>query len=333
MSDAEHEDDRGPSGAASALTVTSTARKAGKLVVDSPAMGDALDALFRIALTDVTITLLGETGTGKDVLAHAIHAHSPRANQPFAVFDCGSVAASLAESELFGHEKGSFTGALTQHPGAFERANSGTLFLDEVGELPLGMQPRLLRVLENRCVRRLGGSQDIAVNVRVVAATNRNLQAEVAAGRFREDLYYRLAAAVVKVPPLRERLDDLPVLVPRLLLDLGYGHVEVAEVTYEALRSRPWLGNVRELKNALACAVAFVDQGILEPEHLKFAPLADGDSAVERLPLAGKALKHLERMAIQQTLAQTGGNKVQAAQALGIAASTLYEKLKKYGLS
>jgi transcriptional regulator with PAS, ATPase and Fis domain len=305
----------------------------GRLQAASSAMQHVLSVLERLAPTELTVTLIGETGTGKDVLAHALHEASARAAAPFVVFDCGAVAANLAESELFGHERGSFTGANATHAGAFERADGGTLFLDEVGELPLELQPRLLRALENRRVRRVGGSQYRPVDLRVVSATNRDLKSLVAAGRFREDLYFRLAAAVVPIPPLRERPDDLPVLVRRLIDDLGRSELEVGEETYATLRAHPWPGNVRELKNALACALAFVDDGgRLEPQHLRLLAPADDESALERLPLGGLSLERIERAAIKQTLVYTRGNKVLASQALGIAVSTLYEKIKKYCL-
>jgi DNA-binding NtrC family response regulator len=276
--------------------------------------------------------LLGETGTGKDVLAHALHEQSARGDGPFVVFDCASVAANLAESELFGHERGSFTGAASTHVGAFERADRGTLFLDEIGELPLDLQPRLLRVLENHSVRRVGGTQDRAVDLRIVAATHRDLRADVSLGRFRQDLYFRLAGAIVPIPPLRKRPDDLPLLVEQLLHDLGRSDLVVAEETLDALRRHSWPGNVRELKNALAYSAAFAEAGVLEPRHIRLLRRADSEPRVERLALAGQSLEELERVAIQQTLAQTGGNKAQAAEVLGIAVSTLYEKLKKYHL-
>jgi transcriptional regulator with GAF, ATPase, and Fis domain len=178
-------------------------------------MTEVLSVVARLAPTDVTVTLTGETGTGKDVLAHMVHDMSQRASRPFIVFDCGAVPANLVESELFGHDKGAFTGAHAEHLGAFERAQGGTLFLDEVGELPVDLQPRLLRALDNHAIRRVGGTSDRHVDVRIVAATNRDLGALVSAKQFRQDLYFRLAAAIVHLPPLRERLDDLPLLVPR----------------------------------------------------------------------------------------------------------------------
>jgi transcriptional regulator with PAS, ATPase and Fis domain len=296
-------------------------------------MQSVLSVLEHLAPTELTITLIGETGTGKDVLAHTLHDQSARASAPFVVFDCGAVAANLAESELFGHERGAFTGAHATHSGAFERADGGTLFLDEVGELPLELQPRLLRALENRRVQRVGGSQYRSVDLRVVAATNRDLKALVADGRFREDLYFRLGMAVVAVPSLRERSEDIPLLVPRLLEDLGRPGLQVSNAAYRLLQSHSWPGNVRELKNVLACALAFVGSaGTLEPQHLSLLETANEQSMLERLALGGLSLERIERAAIKQTLAQSRGNKALAAQSLGIAVSTLYEKLKKYQL-
>jgi transcriptional regulator with PAS, ATPase and Fis domain len=307
----------------------------GSLTARSTPMHEVFDVLRRFAQTDVTVTFVGETGAGKDVIAHALHDQSARASGPFVVFDCGAVAASLAESELLGHERGAFTGAVAAHAGAFERAHGGTLFLDEIGELPLDLQPRLLRALESRKVRRVGGKIERRVDVRVIAASNRDLRADVGSGKFREDLFFRLAVAVVSVPPLRERLDDLPELVQSLLSDLGHGDLTVSEATHAALRAHPWPGNVRELKNVLSCAAAFLDPGstALQPNHLKLLrPTNSEESWLEGLPLGGQALERIERVAIRQTLAQSDGNKVHAARALGIAVSTLYEKLKKYGL-
>jgi two-component system response regulator FlrC len=298
-------------------------------------MAEVFRVLERFAVTDMPVTLLGETGTGKDVLARSLHERSLRAGAPFVVFDCGSVTAGLAESELFGHERGSFTGAVAAHAGAFERAHGGTLFLDEIGELPLELQPRLLRALESRNVRRVGGMRERLCDVRVVAATNRDLRAEVARGQFREDLYFRLATAVVTVPPLRDRLEDLEALIPRILEDLGSGHLAVSPSTIAELRARRWVGNVRELKNALACAVPFVEPELnrIEPHHLRLPAFAFCASAdFDGIPLGGHTLADIERAAIVQTLAISHGNKVRAARSLGIAASTLYEKLKRHGL-
>jgi DNA-binding NtrC family response regulator len=295
-------------------------------------MQQVLGTLSRLAQTELTITIVGETGTGKDVIAQGIHEHSPRRNGPFVVFDCGAVAANLAESELFGHERGSFTGAMTAYAGAFERANGGTLFLDEIGELPMDLQPRLLRALENRGVRRVGGNQYRPIDVRVIAATNRDLPAFVQEKAFREDLFFRLAAALVPIPALRHRLEDLPLLIPGLLADLGAATLDVPEDTYERLAAHTWPGNVRELKNTLASALAFAEGGKLKPEHLHFMAAVSEARPLEQLMLGGQSLETLERVAITQTLAQFGGKKAQTARALGISVSTLYEKLKKLGL-
>ncbi|MBV9945635.1 MAG: sigma-54-dependent Fis family transcriptional regulator [Myxococcales bacterium] len=311
-------------------------RKFGRVLARSSSMQETVGMLERFARTEVTVTLVGETGAGKDVLAHAIHEQSARSRRPFVVFDCGSVAANLAESELLGHERGAFTGAVSAHAGAFERAHGGTLFLDEIAELPLDLQSRLLRALENRRVRRVGGRVDRCVDVRVIAATNRDLKADVTSGKFREDLFFRLAVAVVRVPPLRERPEDLPELVRGLLADLGRAELRLSDAAHNVLRAHPWRGNVRELKNALSCSVAFVEPGVtvLEPHHFRLLarPTATSDPWIDGLPLAGQALETLERAAIRQTLVQSRGNKVHAARSLGIAVSTLYEKLKKHGL-
>jgi two-component system, NtrC family, response regulator GlrR len=306
-------------------------RTLGRSASVTKAMHDVFDVVARLAPSPLTVTIMGETGTGKDVLAHTFHELSPRADGPFVVFDCAAVPPNLVESELFGHERGAFTGALSEHHGAFERARGGTLFLDEVGELPIDLQPRLLRALETHSVRRVGGTRQRSIDVRVVAATNRDLAAQVAAKQFRQDLYFRLAAGVVHLPALRDRLDDLAILLPRLLEDLGRPDVKVSEGALAAFRAHSWPGNVRELKNTLACALAFVDGGVLEAHHLRFLRTSEA-TALEHLPLGGQTLELIEQIAIKQTLAQNGGNKAQAARSLGIAVSTLYEKLKKYGL-
>jgi DNA-binding NtrC family response regulator len=287
--------------------------------------------LNRLAPTELTVTLTGETGTGKDILARAMHAQSGRVHGPFVVFDCGAAAPTLIESELFGHEKGAFTGANASRAGAFERADRGTLFLDEVGELALDLQPKLLRALEQRLVRRVGGAEDLPVDVRILAATNRDLEEDVRAGRFREDLYFRLSAAIVHVPPLRERIEDLPDLAAQILVDVGR-QLECAEETLEVLAAYEWPGNVRELRNVLLGAAALAEGPRLEPRDLIFFRPRRRDPTIDNLPLAGRSLESLERAAIRQTLRHCEGNKVRAAKTLGIAPSTLYEKLKKYGL-
>ncbi len=307
----------------------------------------------RLARTDVTVTLTGETGTGKDVFAHLIHDGSNRAEAPFVVFDCGAVPPSLVENELFGHERGSFTGAHAEHQGAFERAHGGTLFLDEIGELPLELQPRLLRVLDNRVVRRVGGTIDHKVDLRVVAATNRDLAALVAAKQFRQDLYFRLAAAVVRLPPLRDRLDDLAFLVPRLMTDIGRGDVVVDPRTLELLRSHLWPGNVRELKNVIERAVVLCAESTIGPEYLPaslasirsspsgppsaapsgFNAVPAAPASVEMDPTRFRAqVESLERARIVEALGRCGGNQTQAAKLLGVSRRTLVARLAELGL-
>jgi DNA-binding NtrC family response regulator len=309
----------------------------GTAVGTSGAMRRLFALLTRLAPTELTVTLIGETGTGKDVLAHALHGASPRAAQPFVVFDCGAVAPTLIESELFGHEKGAFTGAVAARQGAFERAHGGTLFLDEIGELSIDLQPKLLRALEQRKIRRVGGAQDVPFDLRVLAATNRDLESEVGQGKFRQDLFFRLSAAVLRVPPLRERPEDLPGLVERFLVE-GGRPLAVAPATLEALAAYDWPGNVRELKNVIAAAGALATGNTLEPKDLMFfrpqAPQVRRTTprSSDSLPLAGQSLEAVEKAAIEQTLHHYDGNRTRAAKALGIAASTLYEKIKKYGL-
>jgi DNA-binding NtrC family response regulator len=306
----------------------------GAAIGTSAAMRRLFALLNRLAPTELSVTLIGETGTGKDVLAHALHAASTRAAQPFVVFDCGAVAPTLIESELFGHEKGAFTGAVSARQGAFERAHGGTLFLDEIGELSIDLQPKLLRALEQRTIRRVGGGQDVPFDLRVLAATNRDLETEVGRGMFRQDLFFRLSAAVLRVPPLRERPEDLPGLVERFLVE-GGRPLAVASETLEALAAYDWPGNVRELKNVIAAAGALATGPTLEPKDLMFfrpqTPKVTPKSS-DSLPLAGQSLEAVEKAAIEQTLRHCGGNRTRAAKTLGIAASTLYEKIKKYGL-
>lgn len=227
----------------------------GDVVGTSIAMRQIFGLLERLGPTDATVLIGGETGTGKDVLAHSIHASSPRKSKPFVVVDCGAVVSTLIESELFGHEKGSFTGANAARQGAFELAHGGTLFLDEIGELPLDLQPKLLRALEQRSFRRVGGNRELRVDIRVIAASKRNLRMEVERGKFREDLYFRLAVVPIELPPLRERREDIPRLIDRLLAQAAEhdpsGLRAVSKEALDVLRAHDWPGNVRELRNVL----------------------------------------------------------------------------------
>jgi DNA-binding NtrC family response regulator len=293
--------------------------------------------LKKISPSDVTVTLEGETGTGKEVVARAIHASSRRTSGPLEVIDCGAVSRSLIESELFGHEKGAFTGALRSRAGVFERASRGTVLIDELGELDLDLQPRLLRVLERQEVKRVGGDRTITVDVRVIAATNRDLFSMVTDGSFREDLFYRISVVQLQLPPLRERRGDVALLARFFASELGraYGHdrdVSVSPEAIEALEGYSWPGNVRELRNVLARALAMGDGDLIRPRDFilpsrrPFRPM-DGDEA-----LAGRTLEEIEKAAIRSTLKAQGGNKSATARALGIASSSLYEKLKRHGL-
>ena len=304
----------------------------GSAVGTSPVMRKLFALLERLAPTDLSVTLIGETGTGKDVLARALHGASKRKDRDFVVFDAGSVAATLIESRLFGHTKGAFTGAISDHQGQFEAANGGTLFLDEIGELNLELQPKLLRALEQRTIVRLGGSTEIPVDVRIISATNRELTTEVEEGRFREDLFFRLGVAVVRVPPLRDRREDIPLLVQAFSEDLPR-KVTFSNAAIAVLQAQQWPGNVRELKNVLALAAAVSESDVLEPrDFLSFSKQRTRAKTLDGLPLAGRTLDSIEANAIRQTLEDCNGNKTHAAKALGIASSTLYEKLKKYGL-
>jgi DNA-binding NtrC family response regulator len=304
-----------------------------RLVLDSPSIASTMALVDRLARSSVTVTIFGETGTGKDVVARLIHERSARADRPFVIFDCGAVAPNLVESELLGHEKGSFTGALTSYQGAFERAQGGTLFLDEIGELPLELQPRLLRALENRQIRRVGGSETRNVDVRVVAATNRDLAEEARAKRFREDLYFRLTGASVRLPSLRSRKEDLPALCESLFADLDAPPTtRVTPQALQVLSEHDWPGNVRELKNVLSCALCVATDHIIDAEHIQIHRRGRNNADCDHLDLAGRSLAELERAAIEQTLQSFGGQKTKAAESLGIALSTLYEKLKRYGM-
>ena len=303
----------------------------GDVVGRSVRMREVFGVLERIAATDLTVLIGGETGSGKDVIARAIHKASPRIKGPFVVFDCAAVAPNLIESELFGHVKGAFTGADANREGAFERAHNGTLFLDEIGELSIELQPKLLRALEQRRVKAVGGQKEIPVDVRIIAATHRNLEQKVKEGAFRQDLFFRLSVVTLQVPALRHRIEDLPVLVEAILLSLTKP-LGISPETMKILESYDWPGNVRELKNVIESAAAIIDSDQIEPRHLMFFKPRRRDPTMEKLPLAGKTLESIERNAIQQTLEQCGGNKTKAAKQLGISPSTLYEKVKKYKL-
>jgi len=307
-----------------------------KLTFGAPAMTPVVEALARVAKTGATVLLLGESGTGKEVAARLIHETSPRAKKPFIAINCAVLKEELLESELFGHEKGSFTGAHAQRRGRIELADGGTFFLDEVGELKPTLQAKLLRVLEERRFERLGGSASITVDVRWVAATNRDLRAMAHEGTWREDLYHRLAVFPIRLPPLRERREDIVPLAESLLAALSASAgrsppLRLDDATKARLESEAWPGNVRELRNVLERAVILADGPVIKPEHLWIG----ADAAPIHPPAAGageSSLAELERQTIQRTLAAVDGNRRLAASKLGIGLRTLYEKLKRYDL-
>jgi len=311
-------------------------RATAQMIGRSPGLQRLQVFLERVAATTSTVLLLGESGTGKELAAVQIHALSPRSSRPFVAINCAAIAEGLLESELFGHEKGAFTGAVAQHEGVFVRAHTGTLFMDEVGELSLAAQARMLRVLESRTLTRVGGSKEVAVDVRLVAATHRDLKQRVAEGKFREDLLYRLSVLQTQIPPLRERRDDLPLLCQHFLKVIGESVGrridEVSPAAAEVLARYRWPGNVRELRNVVERALVLGSGPVLEvddlpPELLHAAPAIPADPSAPVRPLV-----ELEREAIVGALAATGGNKARAAALLGIDRTTLYRKLKEHAL-
>jgi transcriptional regulator with PAS, ATPase and Fis domain len=308
------------------------------LLGTSSRMRELFADLERIAPTDVTLLIEGETGTGKELVAESVHHRSARASGPYVVFDCSAVAPTLVESELFGHEKGAFTGAIASRPGVFEQAHEGTIFLDEIGELPRDLQPKLLRVLEKREVRRLGSQRTTAVDVRVIAATNRNMAAEVARGNFREDLYFRIAGAHVYVPPLRDRMEDLQLLVAHFLSRARPPRT-VADVplqVWDMFQSHRWPGNVRELSNA-------VQRFLVTPERALGMPRAEHRDLPSHPPTATESIAPLriarrdandtfERSYVTQVLARTNGNVTRAAAIAEVSRQIIQKLMRKHDL-
>ncbi len=301
----------------------------------SVAMRRLFAAARRAAASSAPVVLLGETGTGKDVLARAIHDVSPRAQAPYVVFDCGAAAPTLIESALFGHLRGAFTGADTDRPGVFEWATGGTLFLDEIGELAPALQPKLLRALESGEVTRLGATTPTAVDVRVIAATNRDLPAEVEEGRFRADLYWRLAVIVLEVPPLRERLDDVPLLAGHFARDLGKDATWLApqlELAFGELRHHRWPGNVRELRNVVERAVALSDPSSPDPVSRLTALRANLGRELHTRPPLEQAREQFDREYLRDVLAAHQDSIPHAAAAAGIHPKSLERLLRRYKL-
>jgi two-component system response regulator HydG len=304
----------------------------------SQAMLRILDTVRRIAPSDIPVLILGESGTGKELLAGAIHANSRRAQQRFVPINCAGLSETLLEDELFGHIKGAYTGATTDRPGRFEHADGGTMFLDEVGDMPLAMQAKLLRVLENGELVRVGSNEPIRVNVRIISATNSDLSERVKERKFREDLYFRIKGATVEIPPLRQRREDIPLLVDHFILQANQSlGTKVKGITAEARRvlmSHPWPGNVRQLRNAVENMVVLaggekITLGDLPADILR----RDEGAGQEHLgQLAGISLQDAEKELIRNTLKMVDGNREQAAGILGIGERTLYRKIKEYGL-
>ncbi len=300
---------------------------------DVVAVDPATVALFalvrRLAASDLPVLVQGETGTGKEVVARTLHRYSPRANGPFVAVNCATLPEALAESELFGHERGAFTGALSRKVGMFEAAHGGVLVLDEVGELSANNQARLLRALQERAVQRIGSTRPVPVDVRVVCATNRDLAVEIARGRFREDLYFRLNGVTVTVPPLRERPRDVLPLARQMAGERGT--FTFSEDFVEAIQRYEWPGNVRELQNAVDCAVALTSGSELKASHLPTALQGFARGNDESSPLRSK-MDDIERSAIVSALAEHGGNQSQAARTLGISRRALIYKMERHGL-
>ena len=304
-----------------------------QFIVRSPAMDEVLEMAARVAPLDTTVLVHGESGTGKEFLVRMIHDQSPRAAAPFVSINCAALTETLLESELFGHVRGAFTGAVRDKAGLFEVAGSGTIFLDEVGEIAPTIQAKLLRALQEREIRRVGGERSVTVRARVVAATNRDLRAAVAAGAFREDLYFRLGAFVITVPPLRERREDIPPLVHHFLVRAATRLKKtVSAVSAEAMAALmyyQWPGNVRELEHAVERAVILADG-----RSLKARDLPPEITHADRRPLGESLdLRAQERATIERALERFGGNRRRAADALAISTVTLWRRMKQYGLT
>jgi DNA-binding NtrC family response regulator len=306
------------------------------MVGESEPMQGVYSLVEMVADSDVTVLLMGESGTGKELVARAIHHKSHRADGPFVTLNCGALPENLFESELFGYEKGAFTGATTNKMGRFELADGGTLLLDEVGELSLKSQVDFLRVLETKEFRRLGGTKIVKVDTRIVAATNRNLQEAVKRGDFREDLYYRLNVVPIRLPPLRERGDDIPLLADRFLDEFSsQHHREPKEISREAMRLvrlYAWPGNIRQLRNLLERMVVTLKDPLIQPEHLPEEIRASREDARTMVVSLGSSLKEIEREAIRRTLAEVTNHREKAAKLLGISLRALQYKIKEYGI-
>jgi DNA-binding NtrC family response regulator len=320
-------------------------RGAPLIVGEDPSLRRVLASLQRAAATDTTVLIEGESGTGKELFARTLHALSRRADEPFVAINCAAIPETLLESELFGHEKGAFTGAVARKPGKFELAHRGTLFLDEIGDLPLSLQAKILRALEEKRFERLGATTSIQVDVRLVAATNRGLKAAVAARRFREDLYFRLSVFPISIPPLRERPTDIVRLtrffVDRFCRDLKKKSLTLSPAALEALQQYSWPGNVRELQNCIERAVILVDGDVLQPRHLNLSFAGTQAEAAsdpwDQIDLSGtmndtvrRITMEVERRKLVESLRESGNNKPRAAEILQVSYKTFLGKLKEH---
>jgi two-component system response regulator PilR (NtrC family) len=299
----------------------------------SQSMQEIAKLISKVAPTPTTVLVSGESGVGKEVVARTIHAHSLFKDSVFLPVNCSAIPETLLESQLFGHIKGSFTGAVNSQEGLFQRARGGTIFLDEIGEMPLSLQPKLLRVLEEKTVLPVGSTTPIKVNVRIITATNRDLKSEVEAGRFRDDLYYRLNVFEINIPPLRKRLDDLPALVEHLIhrhnAEMKASYKGVDSATMRILMSFPWKGNIRELDNVLERAMILGNGEWIKPADL---PGQQTDGEFNSEDDLAKAVELYEKSHIERTLNKAGGDKQQAAELMGLSLSTLYRKIEKLGI-
>jgi DNA-binding NtrC family response regulator len=306
-------------------------------------MQQLYDAISRVAPTNATVLIRGESGTGKELVAQALHQRSPRRGRPFVAVNCAAISRELVESELFGHEKGSFTGADARREGRFEAADGGTILLDEIGDMPIATQAKVLRALQERAFERVGGTRPIQVDVRVVAATHRRLEEEVRRGRFREDLYYRLRVVEIELPPLRERPEDVPALSQRFLervaQRLGLEKKRLGEGALAALVSHTWPGNVRELQNAIERAAVLAPGPVIEAADLLLS--AGREGLPPAAPEAGgqgfseakrRAVEHFERAFLLAALRRSGGNVSRAAEAIGMVRQSLQQKIRELGL-
>jgi DNA-binding NtrC family response regulator len=323
-------------------------RGAPQLVGEDPSLRKVFAALQRAAATDTTVLIEGESGTGKELFARSLHALSERAEAPFVAINCAAIPETLLETELFGHEKGAFTGAVARKPGKFELAHRGTLFLDEIGDLPLSLQAKILRALEEKRFERVGGTVSVQVDVRLVAATNQGLRAAVAARRFREDLYFRLSVFPITVPPLRERPGDVALLarffVDRFCRDLKKRPLALSDEAIEHLKAYPWPGNVRELQNCIERAAILADGDTILPRHLNLSfvrmeepvaaagPLGDLDLSGTLAEASRRAVAAVERAKIAEAMGQAEGNRARAAERLQISFKMLTAKLREHRL-